>query len=196
MRDHPALNLEWTMRSLILARAAMLVMATLVPGCGNEEAMAPAMPSLIVEDAGHNAADHFQVTETVEFEVENPCNGELIVFSGASISQITLVDTRENLDAGRSVHTEFQSRTSATGTGTESGATYTIKDIYHESFQSPSPLAAQFTFSTGGMFRVASDLAGLSFTGRFGLHGVLTPTGKFKLTREVENVVCNGRGGL
>jgi len=128
--------------------------------------------------------------EAVELEIESPCNGELIAFSGEAIYQFTLVGTREALDAGFSVHEEFQSRLRATGTGQESGASYTINEIFHESFQSPSPPAPQFTFSVGGMFHVTSDLPGLSFDGHFGFHGLALPSGEFKVTRELERVEC------
>ena len=39
--------------------------------------------------------------ETVTFWIAvNPCNGERITFTGTAKSQMTLVDTREHLDAG------------------------------------------------------------------------------------------------
>jgi hypothetical protein len=178
------------MRNLTLAAAAMLMTGTLL-ACGSEDApMAPATPSLAVEGAGHNAADHFKFTEAVGFEVESPCNGEIIFFTGEGTSQLTLVDTRENLDAGFSVHSEFQSRVTAAGTGPTSGAGYTINDIYRDTFQSPSPSAPQVTFSVGGTFRVTSDEPGLSFVGHFGFHGLVTPDGEFKVTRDVGNLVC------
>jgi hypothetical protein len=169
----------------------MLLMGTLLAGCGTEDSpTAPATPVLAVTDAGHNAADHFQFTEAVAFEVESPCNGEVIALSGQSITQITRVDTREGLDAGFSVHTEYHSRTEGSGTGPVSGAAYTFNDIYSENFQSPSPLASQFTFSVGGVFRVTSDQPGLSFVGRLVIHGLLTSAGEFKVTREVDSLVC------
>jgi len=178
------------MRSLTLTGAAML-MGILLTGCASEDSpTAPAIPSLAVEDAGHNAADHFKVVEAVEFEVESPCNGELIAFSGEAIYQTTRVGTREVLDAGLAVHGEFYSHLRATGTGQESGASYTINDIYHENFESPSPPAPQITFSVGGMFHVTSDLPGLSFDAHFGFHGLALPSGEFKVTRELESVEC------
>jgi hypothetical protein len=178
------------MRNLTLAAAAMLMTSTLL-ACGSEDSpTAPAMPSLSVEEAGHNAADHFKFTEAVGFEVESPCNGEIIFFSGEGISQLTVVDTRENLDAGFSVHREYLARVTATGTGPTSGASYTINDIFRETFQSPSPPAPQVTFSAGGTFRVTSDEPGLSFVGHFGFHGLVTPDGEFKVTRDVGNLVC------
>ncbi len=179
-----------TMRSLTLTGAALL-MGMLLSGCGTDDSpTAPLTPDLAVEDAGHNAADHFKVVEAVEFEVESPCNGELITFSGTNVFQITSVDTREALDAGFAVHFELQSHTRATGTGSESGVEYTINDIFHDGVNSPSPLAPQFTFSFGGMFHVTSDLPGLSFDAHFGFHGLALPSGEFKLTRELDRVEC------
>ena len=168
-----------------------LVASALVTGCASEDApTAPVTPNLAVEDAGHNAADHFRFVEAAEFEVESPCNGELITFSGTSVSQITVVDTREALDAGFSVHNEFQSHTRATGTGSESGVEYTINDIYHDGFNSPSPLAPQATFRFGGMFHVTSSVTGLNFDAHFGFHFIALPGGGFKVTRDVGNGVC------
>jgi hypothetical protein len=179
------------MRLSTLAGAAMLMVGTLLTGCTREDSpTAPTTPSLAVEGAGHNTADHFKVVEATEFEVESPCNGELITFSGVGISQLTLVGTREDLDAGRAVHSEFQSHNRATGTGAESGASYKINDIFHDGFNSPSPLAPQSTFRFGGMFHVTSGVPGLSFDGHFGFHAVILPTGEFKVTREVGDVVC------
>ncbi len=178
------------MRIKRLATGALFAVAILTACTGGDAPTAPTTPSLRVEDAGHNAADHFKVVEAVELEVESPCNGELIAFSGEAIYQTTLVGTREALDAGFSVHREFQSRLQATGIGQESGATYTIKEIFHENFESPSPPAPQFTFSLGSMFQVTSDLPGLSFDGHFGLHALALPSGAFKVTRELESVEC------
>ena len=179
------------MRSLTLAGAAMLMVGTLLTGCTSEESpTAPITPSLAVEGAGHNTADHFKVVEAIEFEVESPCNGELIPFSGTAVSQVTLVGTREDLEAGFAVHSEFLSHSRATGTGSASGARYTINDIFHDGFNSPSPLAPQSTFRFGGMFHVTSNVPGLSFDGHFGFQAIILPTGEVKVTRVVESVTC------
>ncbi len=160
-------------------------------GCsGNEEFTAPSTPSLSVEDAGHNTADHFKGVETAAFDVESPCNGELIAFSGENAFQVTLVGTRGALDAGNVVHAETQSHTRATGTGAESGASYTINDIYHDSFNSPSPPATQYTFTVHSHTRITSSVPSLSFTLNFALHFVQLPSGEFKVTRAVDNARC------
>lgn len=179
------------MRSLTLAGAAMLMMGMLLSGCASDESpTAPVTGTLAADDAAHNAAEHFRVVEAAEFEVESPCNGELITFSGTSVSQVTLVGSREDLDMGRAVHSEFQAHTRATGIGSESGASYTINDIFHDGFNSPSPLAPQSTFRFGGMFHVVSAVPGLNFDGHFGFEAVVLPGGGVKVTRDVGNVVC------
>lgn len=178
------------MRIEHLATSALLAAAVLTACAGDDALTAPLTPALAVEDAGHNAADHFQAVEAADFEIVSPCNGELIAFSGENTYQVTFVDTREHLDAGFSLHTEFQAHTQATGTGPESGASYAINDIYHENFESPSPPAPQVTFSAHGTTRVTSDLPGLSFDIRFEFHGVGLPSGEFKVTRFVDSLEC------
>ena len=161
------------MRSLTFTRLAILTAAFLT-GCGSESSpTAENIPGLTADAADPNTADHFQTVEAVTFEVENPCNGEVIIFTGTAKSQVTFVDTRENLDAGNSVHAEFQQRTTATGTGSETGATYTITDIFHEGFESPNPPAPHSTLSNHSTTRVSSDVDGLSFLGHFVFQAVL-----------------------
>jgi len=179
------------MRSLMLTGVAILTAAFLT-GCGSEPSpTAQSSPSLTANAGDHNTADHFTAVEAVSFEIESPCNGEAITFSGTATSQITLVDTREHLDDGNAVHSEFQQHTTATGTGSLTGATYTIDDIYHESFQSPSPPAPQVTFGANGMTRVGSDIAGLSFRGHFVFKAVIPAGQDFKVTTSLEGVTCS-----
>ena len=115
----------------------------------------------------------------------------MIVFTGTAKSQVTFVDTRENLDAGFSVHAEFQQRTTATGTGWETGATYTITDIFHEGFESPNPPAPHFTLSNHSTTRVRSDVDGLSFLGHFVFQAVLPMGQDFKVTTFLERLTCS-----
>jgi hypothetical protein len=191
LRDIPPSE-NRAMRSLLLTGTALLA-AALVTACGpDSNPITESTPVLLADAADHNTADHFTSVEAVTFEVENPCNGEIIVFSGVARSQSTVVDTREHLDAGFSLHMELQSNTQATGTGPESGASYELKDIYHEGFDSPNPPAPHATFSGHATTHITSDLPGLSFDLRFLFHGVV-PSGKdFKVTREVESAECRG----
>jgi hypothetical protein len=181
------------MRINRLATSA-LVAAALLTGCAGDDApTAPTTPTLAVTEAGHNAADHFQIEMAVDFQIENPCLlGELIDFSGEETGQLTFVDTREHLDAGFFVHSEHQGRVTATGIGSETGATYTINTVFHESFDSPSPPAPQFTASFHERLRVTSSVSGLSFVIRRLIHVLATPTGGFKVTQDVETVKCQG----
>ena len=178
-----------TMRSLTLTGAAMLT-AALLTGCGAEAGpTAENIPGLTAHATDHNVADHFKIVVPGIFDVENPCNGELIILSGEEIDQLTLVGPREVLDAGGFLHMEFQQQVRATGTGLETGATYTLKDMLHENFESPNE-APHLTFSSHGTSHVTSDLPGLSFDIHSVFH-IVIPSGKdFKVTREVESVTC------
>lgn len=179
------------MRSLTPIRVAILTTAFL-SGCGSESSpTAESMPALAADVAANNTADHFKTVDAVTFQVDNPCNGESITFTGTGESQVTYVDTREHLDAGSAVHIEFQQHTTATGTGATSGATYTINDIYHEGFESPNPEAPHATFSVHGTTRVRSNVAGLSFLGHSVFQAVI-PSGKeFKVTTSLDRLTCS-----
>jgi hypothetical protein len=169
-----------------------ILTAAFLAGCGSESSpTAENSPGLTADAIAHNTADHFTSVEAVSFDLDSPCNGESITFTGTAESQLTLVDTRENLDAGNSVHAEFQQRTTATGTGSETGATYTINDIYHEGFDSPNPPAPHVTFGSNGMTRVSSDIAGLSFSGHFVFRAVVPSGQDFKVTTSLERVTCS-----
>lgn len=178
------------MRSLTFTRVAILTAAFLT-GCGSESSPTDeSTPASTAYAIAPNAADHFTAVDPVAFDIDSPCNGESITFTGTAESQVTYVDTRANLDAGSSLHTEFQQHTAATGTGSETGATYTINDIYHESFESPNPPAPHATFGANGMTRVSSDLAGLSFSGHFVFQAVIPSGQDFKVTTSLERVTC------
>jgi hypothetical protein len=179
-----------TMRSLTFTRVAILTAAFLT-GCGSESSpTAETLPSLTADVIDHNTADHFKAVNPVTFQIDSPCNGESITFTGTAESQVTFVDTREHLDAGNSLHAEFQQHTTATGTGSVSGAIYTINDIYHEGFESPNPPAPHATFGAHGMTRVSSDVAGLSFRGHFVFQAVIPSGQDFKVTTSLERVTC------
>jgi hypothetical protein len=170
-----------------------LVAAALLAACSSEEpSTAPASPGLRVEEAGHNAADQFKITEPLSFELDSPCNGETIVFTGEVTTQGTFVDTREHLDNGNSIHSEIQSSLSATGTGSVTGASYTIHDVSHESFDSPSVPAPQFTASFHETFHVTSSDRGLDFSFRQLVHVLNSPATGFKVTRDTETAICHG----
>jgi hypothetical protein len=179
------------MQPMTFTRVAILTAAFLT-GCGSESnPTGESTTSPTAYEIAHNTADHFTAVEAVSFEIESPCNGESITLTGTAESQVTYVDTRENLDAGNSVHTEFQQRTIATGTGSVTGATYTINDIFHEGFDSPNPPAPHATFGSHSMTRVTSNVAGLSFSGHFVFQAVIPSGQDFKVTTSLERVTCN-----
>jgi len=171
---------------------ALLAVALLAACSAEQPSTAPASPDLRVEEAGHNTADHFTTTEPVSIELDSPCNGEIIVFTGEVTTQGTFVDTREHLDNGNSLHSEIQSSFSATGTGSVTGASYAIHDVSHESFDSPSVPAPQFTASFYETFHVTTSVGALSFTFRQLVHVLNSPATGFKVTRDTESVTCHG----
>jgi hypothetical protein len=172
---------------------AGLLLAAALAACGeNGAAGSPTEPSF-AEDAGHNAAEHFKEVNQISLELENPCNGEVIVFSGTEVLQATVVDKPENLENGFSVHNHFQSQVDATGTGPLSGATYTIHDITMTNFESPSPPAPQFTFSIHDAAKVTSSDPALDFRFKALVHVLLNPgTGEFTVTKDQEGATCQG----
>ena len=171
------------MQSLRLTGVAMLAAAFLI-GCDTDSSpTAQTSLGLTADASDHNVADHFKSVETVTFsDAVNPCNGEQITFTGTAESQVTVIDSRENLDAGNYLHREYQQHVQATGTGSETGATYTINDIFHESFNSPNIPAPHLTLGDHATTHVTSDLPGLSFKAHFVFH-LVVPSGKdFKVT--------------
>ena len=171
--------------------AAVLALTAAFGAClGDDHASAPTDPSLAV-GTGHNAADHFKIDEPVAFEVLNPCNGELIDFVGRETGQINAVDTREHLDNGNSIHFEHQGHVVATGTGQQTGTAYAINDVFHESFNSPSPPAPQVTISFRETFRVTSPAPGMGFSVHVLFHLVLSPSADdVKITKDIESANC------
>jgi hypothetical protein len=166
------------MRSPTLTLATTLTAALLI-GCGTESSPTAADLPLTL--------DHAKYVEAVNFEIESPCNGELIAFSGESINQVTVDGA---LDDPANLHYEFLSRTRATGTGSETGAIYTLNDIFHDSFDSPNIPAPHFTVSNHASTHVTSTFPELGFTVHFVFHGLAPADGEFKVTRDAESVVC------
>jgi hypothetical protein len=182
IRDIPDLE-NLTMRSTTILTGAAMLAAALLTGCDADSSpTAQTTPGLTADAADHNAPVHFKGGGPSAFEVESPCNGEVIAFSGEGVFQVTDVGT----------HYELLAHTRSTGTGPVSGAHYTINDLYHENFQSPSPDAPQFTFSYGGMFHVTSDLPGLNFDAHFVFHILALPSGEVRITQDIGDGVCKG----
>ena len=157
------------MRLLTLTKPAMLMMGTLLTVCG-------------AEAADHATGEHIKSVEPFTETLVNPCNGEAIVFSGEAISHFTVLDDR---------HTEAWTSATGTGTGPQSGATYTYNlDAGHEIFHTGN--GQNTIFEAGANARMISDLPGLSFTAHFVFHAVILPSGEFKVTRDLDRVACKG----
>ena len=170
--------------------AAGAVLAAMLGACAERDATtAPAVPTFRVEDAGHNVTQHFRGSAAIEFEFQNPCNGESITFAGVTDSSLAVVGPM--LEEGIApVHVKFHALTRATGTGQLSGGGYALHDVFHTNFESPSPPATQVNFSAHGRTRVTSNISGLGFTLRGGFHFVGLPKGGFKITRDFDEATC------
>lgn len=177
------------MRSLRLTGVAMLAAAFLTGCDADSSPTAQTTPGLTADVTDHNVADHFKSVTSVTFsDGVNPCNGEQITFTGTAESQLTVIGSREMLDAGSFLHREYQQHVQATGTGSETGATYTINDIFHESFDTPN--GSHGALGDHATTHVTSDLPGLSFIAHFVFH-LVVPSGKdFKVTTDLDWVKC------
>ena len=172
--------------------AGLLPLALVLSACSADQPLTTSTDPSLAVGTGHNAADHFKVDQPIAFQIESPCNGELIDFTGRETGQVTAVDTREHLDNGNSVHFEHLSRVVASGTGQQTGTAYAIKDTFHETFESPSPPAPQVTLSFRDMLRVTSSVPGAGFSVHALFHLVVTPSaGEAKVTRDIESVTCD-----
>ncbi|MEO6056384.1 MAG: hypothetical protein ABIQ49_06050 [Gemmatimonadales bacterium] len=182
-----------TMRSTTLTLTGAAMVAALLIGCDADSTpTAQTTPGVTADATDHNVADHFKSVEAVTFsDGVNPCNGEQITFTGTVESQVTVIGTRGMLDAGNYLHREYQQHVRATGTGSVTGATYTINDIFHESFNSPNVPAPHLTLGDHATTHVTSDLPGLSFKAHFVFH-LVVPSGKdFKVTTLLDRVTCS-----
>jgi hypothetical protein len=168
-----------TMRSLTLTGAAMLI-ATLT-GCGAESPTAENAAGLSAAVTADHSREQFALDETYV----NPCNGETVHLTGTLVGLTNLVDDGQ--------HQEYHAVISETGTGLTTGASYTSHSTFHEEFNSPTPEAVGFTFSTRDAVHINSSTPGLSFTLLFTFHYVQAANGSFnKLTKDVETATCRG----
>jgi hypothetical protein len=177
---------------MIIHRLAIgLLLAAGLVACDAENGVTPPSSPSFAEDAGHNRVEHIRTTQPISFEFQNPCNGEVIVFTGTERLHATLVGPEP--ESGNTPHNHFHSRVEATGTGPISGATYSIHDVFSQSFQSPSGPAPQFTASLHENFKATSSDPALNFRFKLLVHVVLNPAlSEFKLTKEREEATCRG----
>lgn len=159
-----------------------MLMAMLLTGCGAESGpSAQNGAGLTAAAATYNTGSHTKFVEPFTEPLVNPCNGELVVFSGKAVNQINEVGD---------LHFEFLTRASGTGTGPESGATYAYTLTASMSFNTPSGDASQATFAEDANARMISNVPGLTFTAHFQFRGVALPSGEFKVSRDVDRVEC------
>ena len=171
---------------------AGLVLAVVLTACAGDPADTPSGPSYAI-GAGHNAADHVTTTTQVSFSLVSPCNGETIPFSGTQVIENTKVATPEDLENGFSVHNQLRMLVDATGTGSVTGASYSIHQVSSQNFESPSPPAPQFEAKFQMTSQVKSSVDGLDFRVRQLIHGVLAPSmDQLKFTANVLETTCGG----
>ena len=89
------------------------------------------------------------------------------------------------------MHFEHHGRAVATGTGATTGATYSMNDVFHEGFESPSGPAPQVAVSFRETLHVTSSAAGLGFSVRVLFHLVhQPPADDVLITKDIESVTC------
>jgi len=121
-----------------------------------------------LEAVTSKTAEHFSsITPLDEIFFDSPCNGEDIHMTGTLSAEDTFVG-----EVGGFLHHELQVVVSETGTGLTTGATYSSHDVNHESFNSPTGPALNFTFTYGETYYFISPTPGLSFKGQFAFHFV------------------------
>jgi hypothetical protein len=174
------------MHSRIITGGAFL-MGALLTGCGAESgptaestALTPNTPVLSAGSANASSATHTKLVEQFEEPLMNPCNGEVIVFTGVARSQINDID---------GLHVEFLTRASGNGTGPESGASYHYELTAYENTNWTRD-RLDGTFGAGANARMISSVPELTFTAHFRFHGVLLPSGAFTVTRNLDRVEC------
>ena len=150
-------------------------------GCGTESPTAENAPGPSAAVTADHSRDVFALDETYV----NPCNGETVHLTGTLVGLTNLVNDGQ--------HQEYHAVISETGTGLTTGAAYTSHSTFHEEFNSPTPEAVNFTFSTRDAVHINSATRGLSFTLLTTFHFVQAANGSFnKLTKDVETATCRG----
>ena len=175
------------MQSLTLPAAAIFA-AVLLASCGTESVpTAQDVPEIQLDANAPYATDHFSSTILLDETFVSPCNGETIHLTGTLRAEDTFVGTPDYF-----LHHELQVVVSETGTGLTTGASYTSHDVNHESFNSPSLPAPNFTFTYRENYFFNSTTPGLSFSGRFFVHFLALPSGEFVVTRDSGSLQCRG----
>jgi hypothetical protein len=165
----------------MLTGATMLT-GILLTGCGTESGpTSETAPGLTPTTAAYSAGSHTRFVEPFTEQLVNPCNGELVSFSGEATNQVNDVD---------GLHSEFLTRASGTGIGQESGASYAYTLVGSFNFNTPDNTTPQFTVAEDANARMISNVPGLTFTAHFQFRGVTLPSGEFKVSRDVNRVEC------
>jgi hypothetical protein len=172
-------------------RLALILGSALLVACSDNTAPSaetkPEEPSLAAQQT-----KHITLQQPFAFDAQSPCTGELIHFTGLDVEQITVVGPPELLEQGIQLHIEQKG--SLTGTGTAaSGRTYSLNDVFHFGFNSPSVAATQASVTYVETLRAVSPEPGQSFMLRFAFHTTVLPSGEVKTTFDTATGKCIGR---
>lgn len=161
-----------------------MLAAALMTGCGSEsDPTAANTPSLTADATNRATTVHESQTFPLDETYVNPCNGETVHLTGTLVGHSNFVND---------LHLEFHATISETGTGLTTGASYTSHSTFNEVFNSPTEAALDITFSFRDAAHFISSPAGLSFTLKHTFHVVVTPSGDFKVTKEIDSAKCQG----
>jgi hypothetical protein len=170
-----------TMRFLAVT-VATAVVGLLLSDCDRASGPTSETGDGIMPTTGsYRAESHTKFTESFTEELVNPCNNEVVSFSGETINQVNNVDD---------LHSEILIRASGIGIGQESGASYAYTLVSSFSFNTPDGAAPQFTVAEDANARMISSVPALTFTAHFQFRGHALPSGEFKVSRDVNRVEC------
>jgi hypothetical protein len=171
-------------RSFLLSTAALA--GALALGCTDQPTPTgpPGDPALSPPALERQTVEHFTFREPFEEDVISPCTGEVVHFTGELFEQQTHLEG--------DIHVEQNVVLSGTGTGTVTGTTYSGRQAFHLSFNSPSVEAGNFTLTVETTLRAITAGPNENFIIHFRLHITALPSGEFATEVEVESAECRG----
>jgi hypothetical protein len=174
------------------ATAVSISVGTALPRARSETGGADVCQRVGVASSGPDFLKQHEgeiVRQPISDVEENPCNGELITFTGEELH----VFNGASPDPESGLFTNFEDFFKASGTGLgENGTLYVFSGSDHFIFESPSPTAPQVSITAKGSFLVVSKGGGSNFIEHFTLHITVTPDGTPKVTTEFDRAECRG----
>ena len=181
---------ESHMRRLVTLQSTLGLTLLLAACNGADTTAEPMAPASDVTAAV--IAVHFVNPGTFAFDIENPCTGETVSFSGERFEQITAVGTQELLEQGQAFRCEDQASLSGIGTGTSSGTEYRIRDVIHFGIRSPSAEALNFTQVFNERIQAIAQGSADDFFIHVNFHVTVLPDGRIVTEFEQFDAVCVG----